>query len=579
MQRMQAHFSFKKTLLVSALSVFVSACSTQPTTALPVDNSWQPITRSERAERLSQLLTAEFTLQRQGSTKASQLYYDAAQATQDAAVAKRATTAAMISEDNQQVLQASEHWLTLEPDAAQAYPVRLQALLIAQQAEAAQQLLINATEQQVSLAFLPDFVDQNVRNNQVTATLFQALDTPKLNDNTYVQTAQFHLLFLKGRYQTIVDTIDPLLARVAKKEQEALLIIKAVSQDHMGHPKRAQKTLADALERFPNSERVLGNLLEIMVKNGYTKEAITAFHQADLSDAMRQQIGLALGQQLLMEGQAQQSAALLSDLPQQGGLHNQIQFFLANAQQQLGQYDQALRNLANVFGPLSWNATELLVEWFYQADQSDQVNPIILQRAAAEQEPGHIIGVSEIHEQNGRPDLALGLLNNALATFPELDSVRYKRAIFFDSQQQWQAAIKDLKILVDKHPEDAAYINALGYTMLVRQPDRFDTAFDWIKKAYTLEPEDPAILDSMGWGYYLQGDLQQAERFLAQSWQALDDAEIGAHYGEVLWQLDQQTQAIAIWQQALRNNAQLPALRDTVQQYAPQLLNTGKENS
>ena len=213
-----------------------------------------------------------------------------------------------------------------------------------------------------------------------------------------------------------------------------MLVIKAVSQEQIGHPKQAQKTLEAGLATFPDSERILGNLLELMIKNQQIDSALKAFYSADLSESQTQQIGLAIGQQLLLEDHPEQSAAVLSQLPRQGGLSNQIHFFLANAQQQLGDYDAALHNLANVFGQLSWNASQLLVEWFYQAGQSEQVNSIILKRAVAEQEPGHIIGVAELHQQNDRTDLAMDLLNQALATFPNLDAVRYKRAILLDGQ-------------------------------------------------------------------------------------------------------------------------------------------------
>ena len=572
MQRVQHIFPLKKALLGAAVAVSITACSTAPRQPLAVDDSWQSITQSSRSQQLSDLLTAEFTLQRQGSTVATPLYLQAASDTQDAGVAKRATTTAMVSEQNDAVLQATQQWLAVAPEAEQAYPVRLQALLLAEDIDGARALLQQALDHQVSLAFLPEFVDQNVRHTDTTSLLYNVLNTPTLADQPSVEVALFHLKFLAGEYQAVVDGIDPLLKRASAETKPALLVIKAVSQEQIGWPERAQKTLENGLAEFPDSDRILGNLLELMVKNQHIDDALQTFYAAELSDPQKQQIGLAIGQQLLIEQHPEQSAAVLSQLPRQGGLSNQIHFFLANAQQQLGDNEAALHNLANVFGQLSWNASQLLVEWFYQADQSEQVNPIILKRAAAEQEPGHIIGVAELHQQNGRTDLAFDLLNQALANFPNLDAVRYKRAILYDGQEQWQAAIKDLKLLVKKHPNDPAYINALGYTMMVRSPEQLNKALALIEKAYQLDPTDPAIIDSLGWAYYLQGDLAQAQDLLSDAWQSLQDAEIGAHYGEVLWQQGKKTAALAIWREAMDLDPELPTLRHTLQQYAPQLL-------
>ena len=108
--------------------------------------------------------------------------------------------------------------------------------------------------------------------------------------------------------------------------------------------------------------------------------------------------------------------------------------------------------------------------------------------------------------------------------------------------------------------------------MMIRSPKLLDKAITLIDKAYQLAPSNPAVIDSLGWAHYLQGDLQQAQDLLSDAWQRLQDAEIGAHYGEVLWQQDDQTTALAVWQQALDLDSQLPILRDTVHKYAPQLL-------
>lgn len=274
----------------------------------------------------------------------------------------------------------------------------------------------------------------------------------------------------------------------------------------------------------------------------------------------------------MQKNQPELAIKLISELPKHGNLRDDLLFILANAQHQAEHYNDALKSLLNVFGKLSWEASHLLVQWLYSADQAEQVNSFILKRAVVDVEPGHINGVADLHLHNQRPDLAIDLLTRALPIFPEADGLRYKRAITYDMQQQWPLALQDLTILYQKHPNDPSYINALGYTMMVRSPEQFDQAFQLIQKAYALDSTDAAIMDSMGWAYFLQGNLEQAETLLSQSWDVMQDAEIGAHYGEVLWQLDDQENAIKIWQQALKDNRKLPVLLETLEQYAPELL-------
>ena len=67
-----------------------------------------------------------------------------------------------------------------------------------------------------------------------------------------------------------------------------------------------------------------------------------------------------------------------------------------------------------------------------------------------------------------------------------------------------------LRRVVEVKPDDAQALNALGYTLVDRTP-RTSEGFALIEKAYKLSPEDPFILDSMGWAFYRLGNLDDAE--------------------------------------------------------------------
>ena len=574
MQRLRHPIPLKRVFLSITFGLSLSACSSvsNHVTPLQADSQWAPVAQSTHAKQLEQVLGAEFTLQRQGSQQASTLYLEVAQQSSDEGIAKRATSTAVMSDDTQAILNASQRWLELNPSASEAYPVRLQALLNTEQTDHAAELLIQATQHNAALGFLPNFVDQNVRHENITSQLEDILSAPELSKDLYVEIAQYHLLFINGGYPYIVENIGQLITRSPKSELEGLIVIKALSEEQLGFKNKAQRTLVQGLKQHPNSQRIQANLLEILIKNGKSQQALDAFYDADFPPYLAQQIGLGMGQLLIQQGHLEQSIALLSDLPRHGVLRDQLLFMLANAQHEAGQFDEALNNLINVFGQLSWTASETIVKWLYSVHQADLVNGIILKRAALDSEPGHIMGVADLHVQQRQPELAIDLLTRSLSVFPDVDSLRYKRAITYDMQEQWAAALDDLKLLLEKHPNDPAYLNALGYTLMVRSPDDFDEAFELIQQAYALDDEDPAILDSMGWAYYLNGDIDSARDLLAQAWNEMQDAEIGAHFGEVLWHKGKHEQALAIWHQALKDNASLPTLIKTLEKYAPQLL-------
>lgn len=108
---------------------------------------------------------------------------------------------------------------------------------------------------------------------------------------------------------------------------------------------------------------------------------------------------------------------------------------------------------------------------------------------------------------------------------------------------------RDLRQLLKAQPDNADALNALGYT-LADQTNRYDEARALITRALELKPNNPAILDSIGWLEYRVGNLEQSMRYLQQAVQLNPDAEIAAHLGEVLWRLNMKGQAMEVWNKA-----------------------------
>jgi len=106
-------------------------------------------------------------------------------------------------------------------------------------------------------------------------------------------------------------------------------------------------------------------------------------------------------------------------------------------------------------------------------------------------------------------------------------------------------------------------INALGYTLADRT-DRYQEALDLIEQAYRINPDDAAILDSLGWVNYRLGNLQEAEAQLRKALERFPDHEVAAHLGEVLWSAGKQREARAIWAKALKENPDSEVLRETI---------------
>ena len=103
-----------------------------------------------------------------------------------------------------------------------------------------------------------------------------------------------------------------------------------------------------------------------------------------------------------------------------------------------------------------------------------------------------------------------------------------------EQQDNFPLAEQDLRALLAQNEDNAVALNALGYTMILHT-DRREEAHALIKRAYLLNPGDPATIDSMGWVLFKLGQSEEALAFLEKAHGILPDPEIAAHLGEVQW--------------------------------------------
>jgi tetratricopeptide (TPR) repeat protein len=109
--------------------------------------------------------------------------------------------------------------------------------------------------------------------------------------------------------------------------------------------------------------------------------------------------------------------------------------------------------------------------------------------------------------------------------------------------RSWRRCISD-------RPQDGAISNALGFILADHNRD-LSRAHRLINSALKSEPDNPAILDSLGWLQYRRGMPQAALPLLERAFRLDQDGDIGAHWGEVLWALGDKAKAREIWNRAL----------------------------
>jgi tetratricopeptide (TPR) repeat protein len=158
------------------------------------------------------------------------------------------------------------------------------------------------------------------------------------------------------------------------------------------------------------------------------------------------------------------------------------------------------------------------------------------------------------------------MLSEAVAKYPDSYELLYDRAMAAERIDKIDVMEADLKHVIQMKPDYAHAYNALGYT-LAEKTNRLKEAKDLIDKAYKLLPDDPFIMDSMGWVEYRMGHVQEALKQLQMAYTSRQDPEIAAHLGEVLWKSGQHKEAEKIWRAALSENPNHESLLAVIQKY------------
>ena len=164
---------------------------------------------------------------------------------------------------------------------------------------------------------------------------------------------------------------------------------------------------------------------------------------------------------------------------------------------------------------------------------------------------------------HGESDAGLALLATALDRHPQHPSIQYDRAVLLERAGKVRESVTALEHLLAEREEDPTLQNALGYTLADHDLD-LTRAESLIRRSLSVMPDNPAVLDSMGWVRFKRGDSKGALESLQRAYMLAHDPEIAAHWGEALWKSGQQQEARKVWAGALARNPDSDELKATL---------------
>lgn len=158
-------------------------------------------------------------------------------------------------------------------------------------------------------------------------------------------------------------------------------------------------------------------------------------------------------------------------------------------------------------------------------------------------------------DASGRGELerAEALLDEGLGRYAGHTGIRYAQALLYQEQGRMRRSVDVLEALVAEYPDNAAYLNALGY-LLTDQFGRHEEARSYIQKALALNPDSGAIIDSMGWVLFKLGEYDAALQYLERAYVLEPEGEIAAHLVDARWASGDRTSALELLQSALEQD-------------------------
>lgn len=519
---------------------------------------------------LYQLLVGEVSAQRGELEMSAHAYYQSAATTRDPRLARRATQIAVYGQDYTTALKAARLWVELSPDSLEAQQ-SLAALLV-RQGKADEALihlekLLTLSPQGSGHGFMQvTNILAREPDRRRALQVMEALVTPRQDDPDAL-FAYANLAYLVEDYPLAEQQVERLLTRQPGAPRG--LVLKANVLRKLGRDDEAQAAYRAAVEAEPRDTSLRLGYARMLVDMDRLPEAREQFRLLGRQLPDNADVAYAEGLLALQAGEYEPAEKHFKRLLQMGQRTDEAAYALGQIAETRDRPAEALQWYRQVGEGNSYIDATVRSAVLINRTQGLEAARAYLRGVelhTSQQEVRLRLVEGELLRDAGQREEAQQVYDEALLVFPDNVELLYARAMNAEGLGRLDVLERDLNSILKQDPDNVQALNALGYTLADRT-DRYQEAYDLVRRAYEQRPDDPAIIDSMGWVHYRLGRLDEAETYLRRALDLQFDGEIAAHLGEVLWAQGRRDEARQVWQDALERAPDHTLLKQVIERF------------
>jgi len=518
---------------------------------LPVAGAGATTGRQSRDDR--RVVAAERAVERQDWAVAAERYVRAARHSREAAIAERATRLAFATSQWQPAVAAAGRWLELVPDAESAHRLLGMTLLrLHRPAESARQfswVLEHAYPDRVEglRAFAASFLAEQ---DESAAAAVMAILTSR------------HDGLPEAHYASSV---------LWERADHGALALAAAQRALELRPgwREAELARLRALVRLSRYDEAIAGVVALGADGETRLNQVWFLLQAHRRDEARQLLEVlandrgvaddaveALAAMDIEAGRYDEARARLEALLQRGRNVEAAAWHLAVIATRTGDRLLALDRLARITsGPRASAALLRRVQLYEELGRGVEaeaaLDDFLNENPASTVELA--VGHASLLLDQKRAEEGLVLLERLRAVYPDADAIDAMVATLQERTDRVDAAVRTLRDLLARRPDDPTAQNALGYVLVDRTP-KLAEGLRLIERAFAAKPDNGPIIDSMGWALVQSGRVAEGLAHLERAWRLTEDAEVASHLGTALWRLGRRDEAHELWSRVLKDH-------------------------